>query len=355
MLSEILHAMRRRVDWSDARKMLQAAGYATGQGWAKSIDKIIANHDDAEIGRLQDCLIEHNLCGEKFTKLYPILDADRQKLESAIATFPLATSQSQATYPNSLIDEELAKESAALQVIAVETSEDGIGLVLSSIIALKVREEISFEEFDEPDEMRKKFDEVVGLTFKKVQLLSVIWLPHHRNYLEVRTDYRSGLTEPLIHGLHSTLKKFIEDSLNVKLGKPVNLWPAVRKFYDDDKDGIVTEITFSTSTSGIKNEKMVKRGNERLDQRKELYHLAGKKALPIDISVYRIAVEWMFSVEGIIYTPSLALSASGPSAMAGENSPVISGVLVGNCLRAADYEFVIDRLGKKTDMEDQIE
>lgn len=347
--------MRRRIGWTDARKMLQAAGYTTGQGWIKTIDKILASHDAAEIGKLQDCLIEHNLCGEKFTKLYPITDVERKKLESAISTFPLATSQSQATYPSSLTDEELTEESGILQVIAVESSEDGIGLVLSSIIALKVREEISFEEFDEPDAMRKKFDEVVGLTFKKVQLFSVIWLPHHRNYLEVRTDYRSGLTEPLIHGLHSTLKKFIEDSLGIALGKPVNLWPAVRKFYDDDKDGIVTEITFSTSTSGIKNEKMVKRGNERLDQRKELYHLAGKKALPVDISVYRIAVEWMFSDDGIIYTPGLALSASGPSASAGENSPVISGVLVGNCLRAADYEFVIDRLGKKTDMDKPVE
>lgn len=351
MLLETLDAMRRRIAWADARKILRSCGCETGQGWSRSIAKIMNTKDQVDVGRLQDRLVEHNLCGDKFTKLYLISKSDRQRVEGKITTFEVTISPSQTVYPRSLDDTELAQENMALQVIALEANDDGIGLVLSSIINLKVREEIEFEEFGDPANMRMRFDEIVGMTFKKVQLFSVIWVPHHRNYLEVRTDYPAGLNEALLHGLHSTLKKFVDDELGLKLDKPVNLWPAVRKFYDDDKDGIVTEITFSTSTSGIKNEKMVKRGNERLDQRKEIYHTAGKRALPLDISVYRIAVEWMNSDEGVIYTPSLALAASGPSAAADGKSPTISGALVGNCLRAADYEFVIERLGNKADMQ----
>lgn len=350
MLSETLNAMRRRLRWRDARKILQACGCEPGQGWEKSIEKILKTPRQVNVGKLQDHLIEHNLCGDKFTKLYHISKPARRKLEGIISSYQLKESAAVKAYPNSLDNDKLEKESTALQVIAVESNDDGIGLVLSSIVSIKTREEISFEEFGEPKEMRKRFDEVVGLTFRKVQLFSAIWVPHHRDYLEIRTDCPTGINEALSHGLHSTLKKFVAGELKEPLNKPVNLWPAVRKFYDDDKDGIVTEITFSTSTSGIKNERMVKRLSERLDQRKELYHTAGKKALPKDISVYRIVVEWMFSDEGIIYTPSLALSASGPSIIDGENSPTISGVLVGNCLRAADYEFVIERLGMKAGM-----
>ncbi|WP_170515616.1 hypothetical protein [Ruegeria atlantica] len=351
MLSETLNAMRRRMAWRDARKILQVCGCETGQGWAKTIAKILANPDHVDVGRLQDCLVEHNLCGEKFTKLYPISRDARQRLEGRISAFQVGTSETITAYPNTLDDAELAKENTALQVVAIESNEDGIGLVLSSIIALKTREEISFEEFDAPKELQDRYDEVIGMTFRKVQLFSVIWVPHHRNYLEIRTDCPKGINEYLSHGFHSTLKSFVVEVLGEPLGKPVNLWPAVRRFYDDDEDGIVTEITFSTSTSGIKNEKMVKRGNERLDQRKELYHTAGKDALPSDISVYRIAVEWNFGDDQVTYSPNIALSASGPSSMANGNSPTISGVLVGNCLRATDYEYAIDKLGKKADMQ----
>lgn len=79
--------------------------------------------------------------------------------------------------------------------------------------------------------------------------------------------------------------------------------------------------------------------------------MAGKSAVKA-IAIYRITVEWYFAVDNVFYLPSISLSASGPSGKGQNGSPIISGALINNCVRAADYEFVIERLGKKAQLED---
>ena len=74
--------------------------------------------------------------------------------------------------------------------------------------------------------------------------------------------------------------------------------------------------------------------------------MAGKEAVEA-IAIYRIAVEWVFSEDNVVYNPSISLSASGPGGNGSSGNPIITGALIENCVRAADYEFVIDRLGEK--------
>jgi hypothetical protein len=297
-------------------------------------------------------LIEHNLCGHKFTKLYPLTGAEKQALQGQISSHKIASTNSAIAYPNCLTDAELAIDPVEPVVVSIEANEDGIGLVYSSIIALRVREEIEFESFDDPENMRERFDEVIGLKYKRVQLFHVVWVPHHRNFLEIRVDAPDGIGDAVLHGLHSEFKKILNQSGAVAIDKPVNLFPAVRRFYDDDKNGIVSEITFATTTSAIKNEKMMRRSASQLDQRSERYHLKGKEGLGTEIAVFRIVVEWAFKEDSVIFTPTLSLAASGPSGKGDGGNPVISGAKIANCIRCADYEFVIERLGQKADMND---
>ena len=86
------------------------------------------------------------------------------------------------------------------------------------------------------------------------------------------------------------------------------------------------------------------------DQRTEAYHVAGKTAVKA-IAIYRITVEWNFAEDNVFYIPTISLSASGPAGKGKNGSPTISGALINNCVRAADYEFVIERLGKKAQLE----
>ncbi|MDO6521291.1 hypothetical protein Q4578_06815 [Shimia thalassica] len=347
MISETLNSLRRRVTWTNGRKMLIAAGCATGQGWAKTIAKVEEmGAETVNLGALQDQLIEHNLCGHKYTKLYEISDAERKAFQSKILSLPRSECRAGQVYPNNLDEEDLNEEPTEPQIVDITSNEDGMGVVLSAVVSLKKREEIQLDDFKEPEEIKALYDEVVGMKFMKVQLLHVVWIPHYRDYLEIRVDCPKGLTEALIHGSHSTLKGVVEAWKVIELPRPVDLFPAVRRFYDDNKTGVVTEITFATTTAAIKNEKMMRRQN-MADQRTETYHVAGKRGLGTDISVFRITVEWAFHIDTLSYSPSLTLSASGPSGSGNSKDPVITGALIGNCIRAADYEFVIERLGEK--------
>lgn len=348
--ADVIQSMRKRMNWTAARALLRRAGFVPSLGFDRTIDKL-AHHDFGNAGALEDSLVEHILCGDKFTKLYEADDAMRDRLREHISALRPEECAAAAAFPVLLADEHLVTDHAVFELVNVFTNDDGIGAVFSSVFAMKVREEIDFEQFDNPGEMRSQFDEIIGLKFKKVQLFHVVWVPSTRQQVEIRVDYPRGMQEDAVHAHHSRLKALVNAWGVGELAAPLNLFPAVRLFYDDDKDGLVSEITFSTTTSAIKHEKMVKRSKERLDQRKEVYHVAGKSALSGDIRVFRICVEWPIEEDGLFFVPSITLAASGPSGRGGNVDPVISGVFVAGCVRACDYEFAIDRLGRKAGIE----
>jgi hypothetical protein len=93
---------------------------------------------------------------------------------------------------------------------------------------VRTREEIAFQEFDDPAGMRALYDEIVGLKRQPVQLFHVIWMPHDRDFLEIRVDYPRGTPEADVHGLHSVIKTIENKWGVVKLEMPVNLFPGGR-------------------------------------------------------------------------------------------------------------------------------
>lgn len=350
MIVETLRTMQKRMSWTIGRKMLQLSGISPGQGWEKTIAKFEGQVDETlSAGALQDALLEHDLCGDKFTKLYPFPSEERDRLHAFFKNCELAHSPATYAFPHIVPDEDLDKLGSDYELISLAQNDDGIGIVLSHVFTYTKRETIDFSAFDEPQKMRGEYEEIVGLKNVRSQLLHVIWLPHERDYLEIRVDYPNGMREVEAHGFHSILKTKVNGWGVVKLGTPINLFPAVRALYDDETEGAVTEITFATPTSAIKNEKMLRRNKQQLDQRKEVYHLAGKEGLGTgaDIMVYRVTVEWPLPDEVINFNPSVTLAASGPSGQGPGGTPTISGARIANCVRAADYEFVIDKIGQK--------
>lgn len=348
-MQNLFRTLRHRMSWTNARKILNASGVSTSHGWDGTLKKIAENGQEVDKGRLEDFLIEHILCGEKFTKLYPIDPAKRAPLQQAIVSAAISDCVAAKCYPFLMDEADLLQGQGEFHIANVESNEDGVGLVLSSVFWVKKREEISFEDFDKPEEMRSRYDEVIGVVREPIQLFHVVWLPHHRDFLEIRVDHPRGMAEADVHGMHSALKGIINDWGISALEKPINLFPAVRPFYDDGSEGTVTQMTFQTTTGGIKDEKLPRRSLDA-DQRTEAYHVAGKEAVEA-IAIYRITVEWGFSEDNVTYTPSITLAASGPAGDGENGLPTISGALINNCMRATDYEFVIDRLGKKAQLD----
>ncbi|WP_424972819.1 hypothetical protein [Dinoroseobacter sp. S76] len=334
--------------WTNARMLLRMGGVATGHGWDQTLKKVEETGVEVEYGKLEDCLVEHLLCGEKFTKLYPVDPSQRSALQAKIVEAELSEAPAAKAYPYLVPDDVLSDGTGDLNVVRVESNEDGVGILFSSLLWVKTREEISFEDFGQPEDMRGRYEEVIGLARRPVQMYHVVWLPHHRDFLEVRVDSPRGIVEADIHALHSRLKDEVNSWGVASLEGSVNLFPAVRPFYDDATEGTVTQMTFQTTTGAIKDEKMPRRRRDA-DQRTEAYHVAGKEAVDA-IAIYRITVEWGFREDDLTFIPSVTLAASGPS---GGNSkdPLISGALIKNCVRASDYEFAIERLGKKAKLE----
>lgn len=344
-MKKMFRTLRHRMSWTNAKKLLNSAGISTSHGWDGTLKKLKAEPQNFDMGKIEDGLVEHILCGEKFTKLYKIEPSARTALQNVISQQQPADVPAFHRYPHLMKDEHLSDSDGDLNVVAVESNEDGVGVVYSSVLWVTTREEIAFNEFEDPTDMRKRYQEIVGLARRPVQMFHVVWMPHHRDFLEIRVDHPKGIQPEVVHGIHSTIKAMVNKWSVVTLDKSVNLFPAVRPFYDDATEGTVTHMTFQTTTGGIKDEKMPRRRLDA-DQRKEPYHVAGKGAVDA-IAIYKITVEWGFREDNLIYQPSILLAASGPSGKGEGSNPIITGALIKDCVRAADYEFVIDRLGKK--------
>ena len=340
-MKKLFRTMRHRMSWTNAKKILNANGIATSHGWDGTLKKVADSGVQVDYGKLEDALVEHLLCGEKYTKLYPVAASKREAIQHTISNIEIDDGPAYKSYPHLMEHYDLHSGTGDMSVVQVESNEDGVGVILSSVFWIKKREEILFDDFEDPSAMRTRYDEVVGLVREPVQLFHVVWMPHHRDFLEIRVDHPRGVAEADVHVLKTLVNKWA----TVDINEPVNLFPAVLPFYDDAKEGTVTQMTFQTTTGGIKDEKMPRRRKDA-DQRTEAYHVAGKSAVEA-IAIYRITVEWNFAEDSVFYIPSISLSASGPSGKGQNGSPIITGALINNCVRAADYEFVIDRLGQK--------
>ncbi len=226
----------------------------------------------------------------------------------------------------------------------IEKNTDGIGAIFASAIKLTTREKIILQEYtDEPERFTEKFDEVVGLKYKTVQIFSVVWVPHDHHSVEIRTDYPDGMSTDQIHAVQSSIKRQFNDFNLVELGQPIDLFSLLDSIYLDENEGRVVELGFLTTTASVKLEKMRKTS---MDLRHEKYHKSGKDGLGTPIEPYRISVRWTIPLDDQLLLPELTLAgtARGRSTIGSVGSVGISGASVRNCAGRADYEFVIQRM-----------
>lgn len=64
-MEELFRTLRHRMNWTSAKKILQANGISTSHGWDSTLKKIQALGAQINLGPLEDALVEHLLCGEK--------------------------------------------------------------------------------------------------------------------------------------------------------------------------------------------------------------------------------------------------------------------------------------------------
>ncbi|MEO1345561.1 MAG: hypothetical protein AAFV74_15545 [Pseudomonadota bacterium] len=207
MDKKIFDTLQSRMPWTLANRAIRRAGLDGSSGWEGARRKYEnVHHPDAE-KFLIEVLRQHALCGEKMTKLYPVSKDTRQELSDAISNLRTAKHALTEQFPLLLSEDQLEELNSEPVLVSVEKTEDGIGAVYSMVIKLTSREEIPISDvFEDPDDIKERYDEVIGLKFQSVQLFNVIWVPHHDEFVEVRTDYPKGMRQELVHEIQSQYK-----------------------------------------------------------------------------------------------------------------------------------------------------
>lgn len=346
MIIDILASIRGRVSWAAARPLMANCGVPIGQGWDKTVGRVLNESPTCDLPGLSQILIDSILCGNKHTRLHNLGSETRQAWQEAISGLSIPSSKARDVFPMLLGADDIAELGTGLVPVHIHHNEDGLGLILTANYPMRRREQIPISTLEG---LSDRFDEVHGVIVGPVQIFAVLWIPHHRDQLELRIDYPRGMQQDDILGLHGQLLMFTKSLEVSEVGPPIDLFPAVRRFYDDKSEGRVIEMNFVTTTGGQKNEKILRRMGS-VDQRSETYHVGGSKALSDDIKIYRIHVEWLIVEDESRFLPSLFLSAAGPSGSGPGNNPKITGATIGGCSRAVEYEFVIDKLGQKAQL-----
>ena len=347
MDKRLISSLRGRMPWTIASRLIRLANAPTSQGWDRT-EQRLAEFDDAHaIEGLLDSYHQHILCGEKLTKFYLAPRDAIEKLRSQIADLEPSESAFLEKYPLSLNEEELSNLNGNQYLCEIIKHEDGIGAVYCSMIRITTREIIDFNDIVEnSEELHALYDEIVGFKYKPVQLYNVIWIPHEGNIIEIRTDNPKGMSQDLSHAIHSNLKNEINEiSESELITDPIDLFPLIESMYNDEKEGQVVELGFSTATASIKNEKMRRSGT---CLRQEIYHQGGKQALSTPIEPFRISLRWQITRDGQETRPELGLfGTSRGRHTVGSGSPkvqIVSAAQIINCSGVADYEHVKERI-----------
>jgi len=235
------------------------------------------------------------------------------------------------------------RPSSEPELVSVIRNEDGVGAVFSSAIRITKRERIDLAELGEDaGDLSKRFDELIGLKNRLVQMFNVLWVPHDGNYIEIRTDLPDGMPMDVAHAVQSKMRRTVNDFGKVSLDDPIDLFPLLESIYRTKGEGQVVELGFSTTSASVKHEKMRKSG---LDLRSEPYHLAGKEGLGTPIEPFRLSVIWYLPRDEHTAKPELSLvgTARGRTTAA-NNAVAISGAIIRNCAGRGEYEYVIERI-----------
>ncbi len=347
MENRLIHSLRHRMQWSIANRILKSLGAPTGRGWDKTEEKL-SKFRSAEVEEMVlRALHEHVLCGEKFTKFYRAAPEAIDALRSKLLDLEPTDSAFLEHYPMALSEGELSEIQGAPKLCEVVRSDDGIGVVYCSMIRLTTREEIDLDEFfEDVEEIESRYDEIVGYKFRPVQLFNIILLPHHYDFIEVRTDYPDGMPQDVAHVIQSQMKGLVNQLAKDEIiTHPLDLFPLVRSMYEDNNEGEVVELGFGTTTASIKNEKMRR---AKLCLRDEIYHKAGKEALDTPINPFRISIRWYLEHDGFQMRPELSLHGTSKgqhTIKQGEPAAqVISAARITNCAGIVDYEHVKGRV-----------
>jgi len=340
-MAEIARTMRARMSWPVAQRVLRERDIPRSHGWEKTIAALSDETTDfsAKIDEGLEALVEHHLCGEKLVRIFEIDKDVKAQLLKKIAKLPIPKTTFSEKYPLYLSETELEAAPEKPTLVAIEKKHSGIGLIFASARVITTREVIADSKLK--DGVADQYDEVYGLKEVRHQAMDIVWVPAKGNHVDVRVDFPLGMHRDVGEAAHAVVASRFHEIIGLDLlSQPVNLFSLINRIYSKPKEGMVVELGFGTTTASNKLEKMRRKN---LCLREEIYHIGGKAALETDIEPYRLSVVWKVPIGGKKFSlPELGLNTT--SRISSSALPVMTGMIIRNCMGSFDFDHVRDRV-----------
>lgn len=338
--TDLLDSFANRVPWDTAKRILKYKDLPRGRGWSNTrakLEEVLKGDEHTQVV-VRDALVEHMLSGEKCVSFYLLTSETAAELRRGL----LEATVEKNPFPYLLSKSEIEKAPLSKpRLVAIAKVGGDIAGVFSSVRMVEIQETIEIDELSKAEAGKlADYSEVVGVRREKKQAFDILWLPLSGNRMELRIDAPKGLPHEMAHVARQQLTNVVASSFGQTLPAPVNMFPLVKKIYDDPSEGEVVELTFHTTTASLKHERMRRR---KSCLRQELYHMAGKQALNGKISAYRLSVQWPRDRGNkIVSIPELSIN--GTIHMLHETHPFLGDVTLRGCMDTDDYNFVQQRM-----------
>ncbi|WP_285351889.1 hypothetical protein [Pseudomonas sp. ME-P-057] len=338
----------RDVSFKSFRNALKNLNLPVSTGWQQTIAKI-APHLKNKLTKVSysDALaLAHDditLYCDKVVKVYEVDEADVSSLLNAMSNgFVVQATVYSSDFPLPLSPTDLLKAPLKVQCVAQWDEKDRANFMLCSRQYVTEREQIPGDSLGD-DAMKDfgRFDELIGIRRKPIQLYDVVALLPEQGRIEIRIDglkkFNSDEIAKRLRWIERMVSQFAVKKIGVVdiLASPVNFYPAIKKLYDSG-DGVVGELGHVTDAAGIYREKM---RHKSRDVRQDPYHHGGTVAV-VDLNAYSISKHWPSPAGN--GEPEISIPAH--FSIANSNNPIVDVLHVLNCSSVEDYDFVMGKV-----------
>lgn len=293
--------LRRRITFPVMQAQCAKYSLPTAQGWDKLSEKLV---EEGKVSAQRTLEIENALAeifkntisvGDRAVRIFKLENRAASGLANYFLTCKPEVSEYTTTYPAPLAESKLAQLDSVPKLCEISkcTQTNAVTLIFCNRRIIEERDPRTKDQMS--GELLNRFgwesyDEFILVRKKYVQSYEVVHIDIKADLVELRVEDHTGLDSS--YGLDKLQEKANELIAHkygntLQLIKCVNLFPAIKDMYDDQNEGIVIELGFTTETGSAKNERM-----RRSDLRQELFHVGGKAAVNGIITPFRLAVRW---------------------------------------------------------------
>lgn len=343
LLTSCIDGLQGLVPFKTVQCFLRERNLPIARSWSDLADTITRFGNEQERAAATEALLElyeeYRIWGKKAVFFF---QGNGEMAYSLHDVYPLSTPYKRK-YPFPLSEDTLPDLPEIPMLVALRDIEDGVALIFCSPRYTLIKQEVSPDCLLDPSvKQYRSSDGVFAIRKGVMQAYDVVYIPRTREPIQVRVDClqfkHNYSAERYLGNILAALAALNHNGPPVfSLKTPMNIFPLIRKIYENPDEGRVSEIAFecNTQASHYGHFRQV-----REDLRQEVYHQAGLKAVGT-VSPYLLAVAWDKDEEGNPIEAELLLP--GNRKMLREATP-LTKVFIPRSLSRKAFDFVVRRI-----------